>query len=151
MRYSDSSYADNVENARSTTGFALVLNGSAVVWKSRCQQTVARSTCEAEYMSMSDAVNEIQYVRQLLVDMSPQCGPTELYCDNDSAIKISQGVHQTKFTRHINVRYHNVKEHVANNVVVTHHVRSELQAADMLTKNCSKEQRAMGIKLLMGG
>ena len=149
--YSDSSYADNVENARSTTGFALVLNGSAVVWKSRCQQTVARSTCEAEYMSMSDAVNEIQYVRQLLVDMSPQCGPTELYCDNDSAIKISQGVHQTKFTRHINVRYHNVKEHVANNVVVTHHVRSELQAADMLTKNCSKEQRAMGIKLLMGG
>jgi len=51
--YSDSSYADNVETARSTTGFALVLNGSAVVWKSRCQQTVARSTCEAEYMAMS--------------------------------------------------------------------------------------------------
>ena len=148
--YSDSSYADNVENARSTTGFALVLNGSAVIWKSRCQQTVARSTCEAEYMAMSDAVNEIQYVRQLLDMMTPQLGPTMLLCDNDSAIKISQGIHQTKFTRHINVRYHNVKEHVTRNIVTTCHVRSELQAADMLTKNCSKEQRAMGVKYLMG-
>jgi hypothetical protein len=148
--YSDSSYADNIENARSTTGFALILNGSAIVWKSRCQHTVARSTCEAEYMAMSDAVNEIQYVRQLLEMMSPQCHPTVLLCDNDSAIKISQGVHQTKFTRHINVRYHNVKEHVARNIVITKHVRSELQAADMLTKNCSKEQRSMGIRLLMG-
>ena len=101
-------------------------------------------------MSMSDAVNEIQYVRQLLEVMLPQCGPTTLFCDNNSAIKISQGVHQTKFTRHINVRYHNVKEHVANKVVITQHVRSELQAADMLTKNCSKEQRSMGIKFLMG-
>ena len=139
-----------MENARSTTGFALVLNGSAVIWKSRCQQTVARSTCEAEYMAMSDAVNEIQYVRQLLDMMTPQLGPTMLLCDNDSAIKISQGIHQTKFTRHINVRYHNVKKHVARNIVTTCHVRSELQAADMLMKNCSKEQRAMGVKYLMG-
>jgi len=135
--YSDSSYADNVDSYRSTTGFIHLLNGAAIVWKSVCQKTVARSSCEAEYMAMSDATNELVYLRNLLVDICPSAitESTTLCVDNKSAMFIGNGVAPTKLSRHIGVRFHNVQQEVVNKTIVLTHVRSSNQLADILTKN----------------
>jgi len=135
--YSDSSYADNVESFRSTTGFIHIFNGAAIVWKSVCQKTVARSSCEAEYMAMSDATSEIVYLRNLIVDIAPECisAPTVLCVDNKSAIFLGNMTAPTKLSRHIGVRYHNVQQEILNGSVALQHVRSKHQLADILTKN----------------
>ena len=137
--YSDSSYADNVESARSTTGYMHLLNGAPICWKSTCQTTVARSSCEAEYMSMSDATNEVIYLQNLLQAVVPHYtpSPTVLHVDNKSAIFIGNGVAPTRLSRHISVRYHNVQQAVRLKQVILQHVSSKAmkQLADILTKN----------------
>jgi len=137
--YCDASYADNIESSRSTTGFVHFLNGAPVMWQSKCQKTVARSSCEAEYMAMSDATNEIVYIRQLLADMmlpTPwSLDATTLYVDNKSAIFIGNMTAPTKLSRHIAVRFHNVQQEVKAGVIQLIHIPSARQFADMLTKN----------------
>ena len=116
-----------------------LLNGAPICWKSTCQTTVARSSCEAEYMSMSDATNEIIYLQNLLQDVVPNytATPTVLHVDNKSAIFIGNGVAPTRLSRHISVRYHNVQQTVRLQQVVLQHVSSKAmkQLADILTKN----------------
>jgi len=135
VAYCDASYADNVESSRSTTGYVHLLNGAPIVWQSKCQKTVARSSCEAEYMAMSDATNEIVYVRHLLSDIVTVLGPTTLHVDNKSAIFIGNQVAPTKLSRHIGVRYHNVQQEIQEEKVKLQYVPTRDQLADIMTKN----------------
>jgi hypothetical protein len=140
--YSDSSYADNVETARSTTGFVHLFGGAAVVWKSVCQRTVARSSCEAEYMAMSAATDELIYIRRLLLAIAPEVitDSSILYGDNKSAILIGKSVAPTSLSRHISVRYHNVKQFLTSGDIILHYVASKSNLADLLTKNLFSKQ-----------
>lgn len=81
--FCDSDHEGNLDTRRSTAGVVLLLNSGPVAWMSRRQQTVALSTTEAEYMAISEAVKEVIWARQLLMDIGlAQEGPTTIFTDD---------------------------------------------------------------------
>jgi hypothetical protein len=132
--YVDASFG-NEHKARSVSGHVFLLNGAAVSWKSRVQRTVALSSAEAEYMSLSDAVRECIYLRHLLADMKGDVqGPTVMYEDNQPCIHIANNPVTSSRTKHINIRYHFTREAVFNKEIRLVYCATENMLADALTK-----------------
>ena len=105
-------------------------------WQSKKQTTVALSTVEAEYMAMSAAVQEMMYLRQLLVDLGfPQERATVLYEDNQGTISLATGhAGMAKRTKHIDIRHHFIREKIADAQLEIRYVPSAAQRADLMTK-----------------
>jgi hypothetical protein len=137
--YSDADWAGDRATRRSTTGYVFVLAGGAICWASRLQPTVALSTAEAEYMAACSATQEALFQRQLLSDLDfPQKQPTTIYEDNTAAIALTENPVFHQRTKHIDIRYHFVRERVEMGDVKLVHITSEEQLADLLTKALSK-------------
>ena len=97
------------------------------------------STCEAEYVAASACVNHAIWLRNLLQDlMMLQEGPTEIRVDNKSATELGKNPVFHGRSKHIDARYHSIREQVKNEEVRVVHVRSRDQAADIMTKALSK-------------
>jgi hypothetical protein len=107
--YTDSNFAADTENRRSTSGFLFKLNGACVHWQSKQQNLVAKSTHEAEYIGMATASYEISYLRKLLADISHSSindmDPTLLYGDNMSAIATAVNPYGDRTARSSSHRY----------------------------------------------
>lgn len=135
LGYSDSDYANDVDTRRSTTGFVFMLNGGPITWNSQRQRTVALSTTEAEYMAGCAAAKEAIWLRQLLSDIKETVGDaTPLYIDNQSAIKIIHNPEFHKRTKHIDIRFHFIRERQQLGEIAGEYVCSDEQLADILTK-----------------
>jgi hypothetical protein len=103
-----------------------VLANAPVTWSSKQQSCVARSTAEAEYVSTSNATQEIVWLRLLLSELlGKQQSPTRLQIDNQSAIKLMKNTEHHKLTKHIDVKYHYIRDCVENNVLVPEYIPSE--------------------------
>jgi hypothetical protein len=102
---------------------------------------VARSTAEAEYMAASDAAQEVVWLRRLLAELdTPQEGATAVYEDNQGCIAMAGKEDVSKRTKHIDVRYHYVREQVEAEVMALTWVPSAEQIADILTKPLPRTQ-----------
>ena len=133
--YSDSDFAGDRDDRRSTTGYVYVMAGGPVFWTSQRQRIVALSTTEAEYIAASQATKEAIWLRRLLLDLGFESdGPTELSVDNQGAIKLTKNDEFHKRTKHIDVRYHFVREKVANEDICISYVPSKENLADIFTK-----------------
>ena len=133
--YSDADWAGDLETRRSTTGYIFFINGSPVSWCSMLQRTVAQSAAEAEYMALSAASLEAVYLRRLLNDFRcPQNGPTVIQVDNQAAMAMSVNPVNHKRTKHIEVKYHIVRELIEKELVKCKYVQSEQNVADIFTK-----------------
>lgn len=136
--YTDSDFAADVDNRRSTSGYAFLLNGACVHWKSKQQTLIARSTHQAEYIAMANASYETSYLRQLVADIHPDCHlshPTTLYGDNQSAISTAQsGRDSSPRSKHIDIRYHITREAISNGTLRLEYIRTTDMTADILTK-----------------
>jgi hypothetical protein len=134
--YCDADYAGDMETRRSTTGYCFKLLGSAVSWTSIRQSTVATSTCEAEYMALAEAAKEAIWLNRMLQELGfiNKDKPTQLYCDNQGTLALAGNPAHHKRSKHIDIRYHYIREMVDNEHITIHHVGTQDQAADMLTK-----------------
>ena len=132
----DSDWAGCPDSRRSTSGYALMLNGAAVSWKSKRQPVVALSTAEAEFIAASSMVQEVIYARRLLEKLGfPQADPTPIFEDNTTCIKWAGGaVGGTDRAKHIDLREHFVHEAQSNKVLQLEPVDSADNVADLLTK-----------------
>ena len=133
--FSDADFAGDLDNRRSTTGWAFLVNGTAVSWRSKRQTCVALSTTEAEYISASSATQEAVSCRIVL----GQCGyqqsdPTHLYVDNQSAIRIVKNPEFHERTKHIDVKYHYICDQHQRKEISVHCVNTKEQIADIFTK-----------------
>ena len=149
----DSHWASDVDDRRSTSGFAFILqtNGGAVSWSSKKQQTAAISTSEAEYQAMALAVQETLYLRSLLGEMGISCGsPTVIQEDNQSCIKMCENPVMHKRTKHIDVKYHFIRERVEDATIELQYCPTELMSADLLTKALTREKLERHRRRLMG-
>lgn len=138
--YSDADWA-NSEDRRSTTGYYFALNnaGAAVSWKSRKQPTVALSTCEAEYMALTETTQEAIYLKQILSDLNVgSVEPIQLYGDNQGAIAIVKNPVKHNRTKHIDIKYHFIRERYYSNIFTLNYIVSENNIADVMTKPLSK-------------
>ncbi|UYV84108.1 hypothetical protein LAZ67_X001200 [Cordylochernes scorpioides] len=108
--YSDSDFARDVDSRKSTTGYAFMMNGGTVSWASQRQPIIALSTTESEYIAACSAAKELIWIRRLLqgigCDITKE---TELYIDNQAAIKLVENPVFHKRTKHIDVHYHFIR------------------------------------------
>ncbi|KAE9193583.1 hypothetical protein PF005_g18012 [Phytophthora fragariae] len=133
--FCDANWGGDIATRRSTSGILIQVAGAPVVYKSKLQQTVALSSAEAEYMSMALAVQEVVWLRHLLEEMGLKAvGATPVYVDNKSAISIATNHGYTPRAKHIDLRAHFVRDHVAKETINVIHVPSAKQLADYLTK-----------------
>jgi hypothetical protein len=131
----DSGYATCPTTRRSVSGYAFSLGHGAVSWSSRKQDIVATSTCEAEYVAMSNAAKEALWLRQVLSEIGYQQNDASLIlADNQGAIVLSEDQSNHQRSKHIDVRYHFIRERTANGEVAFKYVRSCNNVADIFTK-----------------
>ena len=138
--YCDANYAACPETRRSTTGYCFKLEGVGMVsWASRRQRTVALSTTESEYMALAEACQEAKYLFSIAKEISTKMGlvlaeKVRLFGDNQSAIAIASNPIQHARTKHIDVRYHFVREVIKEGMVEVQYISTQNMKADMLTK-----------------
>jgi len=149
--FCDADHGEDLDTRRSTTAYVVMLAGGAVSWASRLQPTVALSSTEAEYMATCAAVQEMVYLRQLFADLGfEQKEPTIIHQDNQACIALAGNPIYHKRTKHIDIRYHYVRERVENGDVALVHVPSERQLADLLTKPLAKQRLAILRDIITG-
>ncbi|KAM0996393.1 hypothetical protein ACFX2C_006406 [Malus domestica] len=136
--FSDADWAGDPNDRRSTTGLVVFLGNNPISWSSKKQQTVSRSSTEAEYRALSSTAAELDWIQQLLVFLHiPLVSPPTLFCDNLSAIALSFNPIQHQRTKHIEIDVHFVRERVAKRQLSVQFVSSQEQFADILTKGLS--------------
>jgi hypothetical protein len=140
--FSDADWAGDTDGRKSTSGYMFLLSGGPVSWRSRRQPIVALSTTEAEYVAACDATKEAVWLRQLLQDLGFGSGdfPTILYEDNQSCIAWATNPVDHNRTKHINIRYHYIRDQVRNNVITMVYMPTERMIADILTKAIPRAQ-----------
>jgi hypothetical protein len=135
VAYSDADYAGDPDSRRSTTGYIFILNGGAISWCSRRQPIVATSTMQSEYIAASDCSREVVSIRRLMENLgTDQLEPTLIKVDNQCAIGLCSNPLAHKGAKHIEVRYHYIRELVQNKTICVVYVGTKLQLADALTK-----------------
>jgi hypothetical protein len=132
--YCDADWAGDVDGRKSHGGYVFTLGSAAVSWKSKRQSVVALSSCEAEYLSLSEAAKELVWLRGLLVDMGIPQDKSVIYCDNQGAVALSKNPVDSKRTKHIDVRHHFVRDLWERGELVVEYVPTQSMPADFLTK-----------------
>ncbi|GKE85248.1 hypothetical protein Tco_1558990 [Tanacetum coccineum] len=130
IAYSDADHAGCKDDCKSTPGGLQFLGGDCT----------AMSTAEAKYVSLSVCCAQVIWMRTQLLDYGYKYNRILMYCDSKSAISISCNPIEHSKTKHIDIRYHFIKEHVEKGTMELYFVRTEYQLADLFTKALPKEQ-----------
>ncbi|GKD57793.1 retrovirus-related pol polyprotein from transposon TNT 1-94 [Tanacetum coccineum] len=132
--FSDDDYAGCKDTFKSTSGGTQFLGEKLVSWSSKKQDCTLLSTAEAEYMSLSACHAQVLWIQTQLTDYGFHFNKIPIYYDLKSAIAISCNPIQHLRTKHINVRYHFIKEHVEKGTIELYFVKTDYQLADLFTK-----------------
>lgn len=147
--YSDADYAGDVETRRSTSGYVFMLGNGIISWGSERQKSVALSTTESEYMAAAHAVKELVWLHRLLSEilLTNLDRPT-FFMDNQSAIRLVKNPEFHKRTKHIDIRYHFIREKYADGIFNLQYVATDEQVADVMTKALPKIKHQYFCKLM---
>ncbi|GKB98611.1 ribonuclease H-like domain, reverse transcriptase, RNA-dependent DNA polymerase, partial [Tanacetum coccineum] len=133
--YSDSSYGINTDQGKGTTGIVFYFGESPITWCTQKQPTVALSSCESEFMAATGAACQALWLKRLLSELTGwEEERITLKVDNISAIALVKNPVFHGRSKHIDIRYHFIRECVENGHINVEHVSGELQRADILTK-----------------
>ncbi|PKU71107.1 Retrovirus-related Pol polyprotein from transposon TNT 1-94 [Dendrobium catenatum] len=136
--YADADWAADSTDRKSVTGFCAFLGPNLISWHVKKQVTVAKSSTEVEYRALSSATSDVIWLRRLAADfLIPQSTPTQLYCDNVSALALAHNPVFHAQTKHIEIDYHFISDHIKNRDIDVLHISSVDQPADLLTKALS--------------
>ena len=149
--WTDSDWAQNLDDRRSIAGFVFDVAGGTVSWSSKKQPTVALSTVEAEYMASVNATKEAIWLRTLLSDLGfPQTTSTLIRADNQGCISLSRHPIAHSRAKHIDIRHHFIRERVASSEVELRFCPTYRMLANILTKllphdTFEKFRRVLGV------
>lgn len=135
VAFTDSDYAGELEDRKSTSGYVFIPSGGAVSWSSKKQPIVTLSTTEAEFVAAAACACQAVWMRRILEKLShAQDGCTTVMCDNSSTIKLSKNPVMHGRSKHIDVRFHFLRDLTGDEVVELVHCGSQDQVADLMTK-----------------
>jgi len=133
--YTDSDVGGDLVGRRSTAGMAFYLGESLITWCSQKQKTVALSSCEAEFMAAALAVVQALWLRSLMSEITPrEPKKVTLFIDNNSAIALMKNPVFHGRSKHIDIKYHFIRECVERGQIAVKRVCTEGQKTDALTK-----------------
>ena len=138
--FSDSDWAGDRMTRRSTTGYIVLLCAGALAWQSKLQTTVATSSMESEYMAEYAAMQELVWLRGVFKELGLLVTkPTPFFMDSKSAKDLSENPLYHKRSKHIDIKYHWIREHVNGKFPTAKliHVSTDDMAADIFTKALS--------------
>jgi len=134
--YVDAEFAGDADNRRSIMGRVLYLNNTPIGWNSKAMSGVTLSSTEAEYVSMSEGMKDLKFLYmclrylQMRVDL-----PMLVFIDNIGAIEMLESKNGKCRTKHVDTRYHWIREYILDEMVKVMYVKSEDNVADICTKN----------------
>ncbi|GJT95818.1 retrovirus-related pol polyprotein from transposon TNT 1-94, partial [Tanacetum coccineum] len=131
--YSDSDYAGCNLDRKSTSGGCQILGGKLVCWSAKKQSSVAMSSAEAEYVA-AGCCAQVLWIKSQLADYDVLYDKVPIFCDNTSVIAISNNPVLHSRTKHIDIRYHFIRDHILKGDIELHFVPTDLQLADIFTK-----------------
>jgi hypothetical protein len=126
--------AGDVDSRKSTTGYVYILGGTVVSWSSTLQKIIAFSTIEAEYVAVSESAKEIVWLQSFLKELGKMNGKGTLYSDSQSAIFFAKNPVFHSRTKHIQIKYHFIRQLLDDEQLMLEKVRRSKNPADMLTK-----------------
>jgi hypothetical protein len=141
--WSSKTAIDDPNTARSRMGYVICYAGCPMFWASKMQTEIALSSTEAEYIALSQSMREVLPLMWLLEEaqqrgMKINAKPCKVHCkvfeDNEGAIEIAKVPKMRPRTKHLNIKYHHIREEFSKGTVSIYHVKTEDQMADMLTK-----------------
>ncbi|GJX27551.1 retrovirus-related pol polyprotein from transposon TNT 1-94 [Tanacetum coccineum] len=132
--FADADHAGCQDTRRSTSGSMQLLGDRLVSWSSKRQKSAAISSMEAEYIALFGCCAQILWMRSQLTDYGFGFNKIPMYCDNKSVIALCCNNVQHSRSKHIDIRFHFIKEHVENGVIELYFVNTEYQLADIFTK-----------------
>ncbi|POM69827.1 Integrase catalytic core protein [Phytophthora palmivora] len=147
--YCDSDWAMDLGARKSTTGFVFTLSNGAIAWMSRHQTIVALSTAEAKYVAACEAAMEAIAVKNILQEILPHHTiMLKLGIDNQAAYVMATNPTYSRRTRHIELRWHYVREQVERRAIKLHKVKGEDNPADAFTKALDKKRLKRLLRLV---
>ena len=156
LGYTDSDFQADRDEKKSTSGYVFVLGGGAISWRSAKQKCIADSTMEAEYVAASEAAKEAVWLRNYLLDLgiiSNLPRSITVYCDNTGAVANSKEPRSHKATKHIERKYHIIREIVRRGDVQVEKIATLENLADPFTKSLpqkvyDRHVRGLGLRLM---
>jgi hypothetical protein len=149
--YSDSDWGGDKDSRKSTSGYVYTLGGGAISWTSKRQQTIALSSCEAEYMAMTLAAKEALWLKRFLGEIGctgQDLDTVTIHADNQGAIALAKNPEHHARTKHIDVQYHFIREHIEANRIKLSYLSTHDMPADGLTKPLSRQKFQQFVNML---
>lgn len=141
LAYTDSGYADDLDDRKSTSGYVFKIGHGAVLWSSKKQPVVTLSTTEAEYIASAFCACQCIWLKRILGEIGvAETEATVIQCDNSSAIKLSENPVFHGKSKHIDVRFHFLRNLVDAGTVSLSYCSSQEQIADLMAKPLKLEQ-----------
>jgi hypothetical protein len=135
MEYTDSDYAEDVDDGKNTSGYVFLLSEGPVSWSSKKQPVVASSTIEIEFVAAASCACQGVWMRRILEKLGHSQGKcTTVLCDNSSTIKLSKNPVMHGHSKHIDVRFHFLRDLTKDGVIKLKHCVIQEQVADIMTK-----------------
>uniref|UniRef100_A0A2N9HL28 CCHC-type domain-containing protein n=1 Tax=Fagus sylvatica TaxID=28930 RepID=A0A2N9HL28_FAGSY len=146
----------SLDKRKSTYGYAILLNNGAITWSSKKQPCIALSTMEVEYVAYSAAIQEAVWLRrffQHLEVVKDASDPVTIHCDSTVALAYAKDPKYHGQTKHIDIRYHYIRDMVMHKEVVLKHISTTRMIADPLTKPIGRDAfqahvRSLGLRRL---
>jgi hypothetical protein len=140
--YCDADWASDRDERKSTTGYAFLLSAGTISWCSKKQSCIALSTMESEYVACSAAVQEAVWLRRFFQRLSVTALADEavkIYSDSMAALAYTKDPKYHGKTKHIDIRYHYIRDIVARGEVILQHISTSKIIADPLTKAIARD------------
>ena len=133
--YTDSDWMGSTVDRKSTSKYCFSLGSVIISWSSKKQGSIAQSTAEVEYIAASTASREAVWLRKLLSDLfRTELEPTVIHCDNQSCIKLTENPVFHDRSKHIEMRYHYIRDMIQRKVLSLQYVPTAEQTVDIFTK-----------------
>jgi hypothetical protein len=135
--YSDSDFAGDKDDRKSTSGYVFTLAGGAISWKSSKQTVTASSTMYAEFIAYYEASGQVKWLKKFIpglrvVDSIEK--PLKMYCDNEPAVFYAQNNKSSGAAKHIDIKFYVVKEQIQDRTISLEYLNTKKMLADPLTK-----------------